>query len=549
MSLKRYGIYLDWGPMRDLRAEGLGRQLAAFLKGAAERPDVRFVIACPSWGRAQLRVLCDAEHVPQHHFDLLSPELPLALRIYEAARTWRESRRRPPRGWPRLRALGAGLARVRAWLERSLVSTRSPLVMAGLLIASVPVVIAFFVWQALSALFMRALRAAQAGAQRVGIVGPRRFAERFKQFPARPLFRRFYRHLEQSESDFLIAMINRRSDIAAWYCPTAFWPQFNGIKAPRLMCVPDSVLSGFPVGFERLAGLPLFEGFRKLQSAVGGAGHWVTYSEHVRREVVLRDFNADPASAHVVPHAAQQLTDLIAVSGTANDTVATDAFSRQLFNNAMRLARNPWYTADFRNENMEYIFYASQFRPNKNVPTLLRAFEHLLRVRYLGVKLILTGSWEYRDISSVVEANRLSHDVLFLHNLPLQQLAALYRRARLAVNPSLSEGGFPFTFTEALSVGTPVVMARIAVTEEIVTDPDLQAAMLFDPYDWRSMAERIEWGLQNRAALLAQQKPLYERLARRTWRHVVDDHIDILDGIAAERGVARKATTPLAVEL
>jgi len=48
------------------------------------------------------------------------------------------------------------------------------------------------------------------------------------------------------------------------------------------------------------------------------------------------------------------------------------------------------------------------------------------------------------------------------------RIAACYKLADLAVNPSLSEGGFPFTFTEALSVGTPVVMARIPVTEEII---------------------------------------------------------------------------------
>jgi hypothetical protein len=78
-------------------------------------------------------------------------------------------------------------------------------------------------------------------------------------------------------------------------------------------------------------------------------------------------------------------------------------------------------------------------------------------------------------------------------------------------------------------------MARIPVTEEMITDPELQAMMLFDPYDRQSMADRIEWALQNRAELLTHQQPFYERMAQRTWRHVVDDHITILDRIAAER--------------
>jgi glycosyltransferase involved in cell wall biosynthesis len=208
---------------------------------------------------------------------------------------------------------------------------------------------------------------------------------------------------------------------------------------------------------------------------------------------------------------------------------------RQLLTLAFRTAPNLAYTAEFKHDQVEFLFYASQFRPNKNVITLLRAFRHLLRDRYTGLKLFLTGVWEHEEIRDFVQVERLSRDVLFLHNLPVQQLAACYRLARVAVNPSISEGGFPFTFTESLSVGTPVVMSRIPVTEEVVTDPELASLMLFDPYDWRDMAGRIEWAIENRDLLRSKQMPLYDQLSQRTWREVVDDHIKVLDQIAAER--------------
>jgi len=541
MSLKRYGIYLDWGPVSDLRAEGLGRQLASFLKGAAERPDVRFVIACPSWGREQVRELCEAEHVPQGHFDLLSPEqMPLSLRIYRTFEDLRH-RKRPPRRL-RFRALWAGLDRVRIRVERRLVSTRSPAELTALIIVFMPVLVVFALWELVCAVRRPVRHLMRRAARHLRAVR----ARRLRGLPCLPLpqiqiWRRFYRHLEQTETDLLIAMIDRRADIVAWYCPTAFWPQFNRIRAQRLLCVPDVVVSAFPVGFELGGGQPLFEDFQQLQTAIRGAEQVVTYSEHVKWEIVVRDYELDPDRVHVVPHAAQELLGPIKVSGTADSDVATDAFCRQLLLRALDTAPNPDYAADFRNDRVEFIFFASQFRPNKNVVTLLRAFEYLLRARYTGVKLILTGVWENEQVRGFVEAKRLSHDVLFVHNVPLQQLAALYRLARVAVNPSLSEGGFPFTFSEALSVGTPVVMSRIAVTEEAVTDPDLQAAMLFDPYDWRDMALRIEWALKHRTDLLEMQKPLFDRIARRSWRHVVDDHIDILDRIALR---AKQAVVP-----
>ena len=124
--------------------------------------------------------------------------------------------------------------------------------------------------------------------------------------------------------------------------------------------------------------------------------------------------------------------------------------------------------------------------------------------------------------------------MLCLTDLSEQQLAAFYRLADLAVNPSLSEGGMPFTFTEALSVGTPAVMGDIEVTREILVDPDIREATLFDPYDWRAVARKIEWALENRDDLYARQRAFYdETLARRRWEDVVAEHVRILDEIAA----------------
>ena len=70
----------------------------------------------------------------------------------------------------------------------------------------------------------------------------------------------------------------------------------------------------------------------------------------------------------------------------------------------------------------------------------------------------------------------------------------------------------------------------------------MQSLMWFDPYDWQDLAKRIEWALETRAMVLSRQGPLYDQLARRTWRHVVDDHIEILERIAAQDGGAAAKT-------
>ena len=54
----------------------------------------------------------------------------------------------------------------------------------------------------------------------------------------------------------------------------------------------------------------------------------------------------------------------------------------------------------------------------------------------------------------------------------------------------------------------------------------------FDPYDWKDIADRIEWALNHREELLEVQRKTYAELSKRTWADVVGEHIAILDRIS-----------------
>ena len=64
MSVKKFGIFISYNPRVDLRAEGLGRHLAMFMKGAIEGEGVKMSIACPSWSRTNLGELLEEFDVP-----------------------------------------------------------------------------------------------------------------------------------------------------------------------------------------------------------------------------------------------------------------------------------------------------------------------------------------------------------------------------------------------------------------------------------------------------------------------------------------------------
>jgi hypothetical protein len=545
MPIKQFGIYLAYAPTVKLEHQGLGRYLANFLKAATRRSDIRVVVACPSWMRAPLLKMCDSENISLDGFDIISPsERPLLLRIHEryvqrkTAASWTDRILR----WRRA-ATAAG-ERHRFLIERELATSRSiwrllllaVYVTAGCILVS-PIVLLIIakkvsvrIWLAITSRLMKSPDVQQTvDRAKITLTEPKNEAVAL----------RLYRFMEQHETDLLVEMINRRTNVEAWYSPTAFWPSFNEIKAPRVMCVPDVVLRDFPVGFSRVGGDRFLENFQMVEAAIDGCNHFITYSNDVKWNTLVDKYGVLAENIAVVHHAVNDLRELVDVKVSSDERTTSRLYAEALFRMALNKATNPAYAGSFANASAKFIFYPSQFRPSKNVISLLRAYSYLSKERYLGHKLILTGNpGDMPEIDAFIHEHNLANDVLCLHGLTTPELAACYRLADLGVNPSLSEGGCPFTFGEALSVGTPVVMSKIAVTEEVIKDAEVRSVMLFDPYDWRSMANRIEWAIQNRDALLGRQLDVFRSIASRTWDDVVADHVDILNRLVTHQTVA-----------
>lgn len=547
MSVKRYGIYLAYPPTVDLRAEGLGRHLAMLLKGVEKLDDVHFSIVCPSWSRKTLEQLFDAEQVSSTTFEIVTPAgLPYSLRLFDLMRRWQ--RRPATRGM-----VGRTIAKVTAFargglaglLERAvsvhtlagglillcklaLISLAVLPLMAMLLAVAVGSGLVFL----LTSILKRPLRPARRVVGKVWAVLCNAVASPKQQGWVVEL----HEALQRVEQDRMHALIDQLPGIRAWYCPTAFWPDFNRIRSPRLICVPDVVLSDFPTPFSKIGGDRVLSSFKSIEQTIHGGDCFVTYSETVKWDTLVDRYSVNPDSVFVVGHAPNLLSSHVEVKGFPDSNKSSRAYCGGLFNAVIQRCSPHAYLGSFSNPDIKYLFYASQLRPNKNVITLLRAYEYLLRSRFIGHKLVLTGRpGNMPEIEEFVRARRLEHDVIFLHGLSVRELAACYKLADLAVNPSLSEGGCPFTFTEALSVGTPVVMARIPVAEEVLTEPALQKITFFDPYDWRDCADRIEWALSNKEQLLSVQNDFYSILSQRTWADVAAEYVQTLDLLAVRQ--------------
>lgn len=541
MPVKRYGLYLAYAPTVDLRREGLGRYLASFLRGARQRPDVEFIVACPSWSQESLHTLFESEGLLGDRVQILAPQgKPYLLRLYELYRAYLERQPRPGLRQRLKAALDGLLGRGRERLERRLAQAHGPASLLPLVVEGAAVLLLILatspLW--LLALLLRgALRLLGPTARKLLWAPLQSARTRLTNLLADPKgdgwVVRLFHIMQATESRRMQQLIEARADITAWYCPTAFWPAFNDIHAPRLMCVPDVVLTEFAIGFADIGGDRFLDTFETVGQAITGADHLVTYSDTVKWDTLVDRYAIPASRVQVVRHAVNRLDTLVEVNGFDDAENTSRNYCRSLLLCAMSKSSNPAYTASLRNDQMKFLFYPSQFRPNKNLFNLLKAYEFLLRERFIGHKLLLTGDpAKMPEIGEYIRSRRLEHDVICVSGLSLAELAAGYKLADLAINPSLSEGGCPFTFSEALSVGTPVVMARIAVTLEVLQDEALQEASLFDPYDWRDMAERIQWALENRDTLLQLQETAFATLSQRTWTDVANEHIAILDRLS-----------------
>ncbi len=144
-----------------------------------------------------------------------------------------------------------------------------------------------------------------------------------------------------------------------------------------------------------------------------------------------------------------------------------------------------------------YILTAAAHYPHKNLATLIRAFEMLIR---RGVDpdlhLVLAGqlgrdlrgvAWT-PDIQAQVDESGLRDRVTVTGYVDDGRLGELYREARLFAFPSLFEG-FALPPVEALGFGLPVLTTRRTSIPEVTLE---LARYLDDPLDHEAMALALE---------------------------------------------------------
>ena len=138
----------------------------------------------------------------------------------------------------------------------------------------------------------------------------------------------------------------------------------------------------------------------------------------------------------------------------------------------------------------KYILTVGTIEPRKNQLSLIRG----ICESGIGITLVIVGNpTSYlKEVKRYVETKKAGDKIIFLQNLPVNELAVLYQNATLSAYISKSEG-FGLPVIEAMASGCPVLTSSVSCLPETAGD----AALFCDPENIQDIGSKISDILNN----------------------------------------------------
>jgi glycosyltransferase involved in cell wall biosynthesis len=135
-----------------------------------------------------------------------------------------------------------------------------------------------------------------------------------------------------------------------------------------------------------------------------------------------------------------------------------------------------------------YVLAVASLEPRKNFGRLLDAWKSLGRATGANQLVVVAAEgWRQGRVRRRLERMTGDGSVVKVGHVAEETLAALYRRSKVFVFPSLAEG-FGLPVAEAMACGAPVVTSKASSMPEVAGD----AALLVDPEETDEIAAAIE---------------------------------------------------------
>jgi len=179
-----------------------------------------------------------------------------------------------------------------------------------------------------------------------------------------------------------------------------------------------------------------------------------------------------------------------------------------------------------------FFVYLGNFRPHKNLKTLLEAFSRIKNQesRIKDISLVLIGDVDAKgrdqdsqNLLKLLKQLKLQDRVIMTGRIvDDREVAAILNEAVALVHPSFHEG-FGLTVLEAMSCGTPVIAANTTSLPEVVGE----AGILVDPRHVGEITQAMEKVLKGECSGL--QKKGLEQAKKFSWQETAEKVLKTFD--------------------
>ena len=172
----------------------------------------------------------------------------------------------------------------------------------------------------------------------------------------------------------------------------------------------------------------------------------------------------------------------------------------------------------------DFILFVGTVEPRKNLLTLVRAFDQILRQTSRRPQLVVVGAvgWLMEELFAFIKESSISDRLLLTSYLDDDDLRALYSSCRVFVYPSIYEG-FGLPPLEAMACGAPVIASNIATFRETLGS----AAQLFEPNDVEALATSIVGILDDEDRRRALSQRGLEQAAKFSWKRTAQLTLEV----------------------
>lgn len=184
------------------------------------------------------------------------------------------------------------------------------------------------------------------------------------------------------------------------------------------------------------------------------------------------------------------------------------------------------------------LFVARNLEDIYDVATAIRAFAAVRRA-HPSARLVVAGSGPRRaDLERLADELGLGAAVTFTGRLDNERIALQYRRARIALNPSLADN-MPISLLEAMATGIPIVSTNVGGIPDLVEHE--RTALLVPPRDPEAMAAACLRLLGDDRLAQRLRAAGIEEARRYTWTSVRPQLLAAYARAAATRPLPRNA--------